>query len=166
MSSLVYILAAGVVALFLYFFGSERKKINEINRAKIPESVLQNENLMREMSQKYEVPLDILWAVSWVESTGRMSAIGSAGERGIMQLKEIAVKDLQQKGIGKFRNFKTDPKQNIAAGAAYLKLQYDRTGSWMRALKAYNQGFQGMKDNPEKAAEYMQKVKSKMRFFS
>jgi len=33
-----------------------------------------------------------------------------------------------------------DPHQNLDGGARYLRMQYDRFGSWRLALAAYNAG--------------------------
>lgn len=162
-------LAAGLVialVLFLFkMFGKKTKEEKELNNALMPDAVKQWINDVQQAGQEFGVPADIGMSVLWVESMGNASARGSAGEYGLMQLKDIAVRDLQLQNFGKFEGYKTDPVQNIRAGVAYLKRWYDVTGNWPAAIKAYNQGLKGSKERPQLAANYLEKVNSKRSFF-
>jgi hypothetical protein len=59
-------------------------------------------------------------------------AIGSSGERGVMQLMEGTARDLKVD--------RTNPAQNIEGGVRYLKQQVDTFGDERRAAAAYNRG--------------------------
>ena len=159
------IIGAAVLVIIAYLFAEKRKEEIKLNTAKIPEQVRQWESLVVAASREFDVPATIAMSVLWVESAGSANARGSAGEIGLMQLKKIAVNDLAIQGFGKFTGWQTDPQQNIRAGVAYLRLQYNRTGNWFDAVEAYNQGFEGRKKNPEKAQAYLNEVREKEKFF-
>jgi len=84
-------------------------------------------------SNDFGVPVDILTAIVHVESGGNRYAIGSSGEKGLMQLMPGTATEL-----GVVNPF--DPLENIRAGAKYLSQQYKSTGNWRDALAKYNGG--------------------------
>lgn len=166
MNQFIYIGLTLLGGFLAWKFGIKKEEEKTANRAKVPDKVLSWEPEVANAAAQFDVPKSIAMSVMWTESAGNSNAVGSAGEKGLFQLKKIAVKDLKLRGFGKFPNFETKPEENIKAGVAYLKLQKENTGNWYDAVKAYNQGFQGMKDNPKKAQNYLDKIKQKEEFFS
>lgn len=84
-------------------------------------------------SNDFGVPADIIRSVISVESSWNPSAVGSSGEKGLMQLMPGTAAEL-----GVSNAF--DPQQNIRAGAKYLSQQYKKMGNWRDALARYNAG--------------------------
>jgi len=166
MKELILALIIGLGLFLLKMFGQKKEQEMELNSAKIPESVKRWVPELQQAGQEFGVPADIAAAVLWTESAGDQNARGSAGEVGLMQLKDIAVKDLALQQYGDFSNYKTDPVENIRAGVAYLRRWYTVTGNWPAAIKAYNQGYQGSLNKPELAAQYLEAVNSKREFFA
>lgn len=158
------IIAAIAGYLFINYRDTEQLQ-EAVNAANIPDAVQKWLPDIAEAAKKYNVPFDVAAAVMWVESAGNPSAQGSAGEIGLMQLKQIAINDLELQNIGRFPGWDMMPWENIHAGVAYLSLQKKRAGTWDKAIMAYNQGYQGMQDKPELAGNYLLKVKDKMKFF-
>lgn len=154
-----------ILAGLAWLFKEKNKEEKQLNNSKIPESVRQWEPEVTAAAKEFNVPKTVAMAVLWQESAGNPNARGSSGEVGLMQLKEIAVKDLQLRKFGKFDGWKNNPEQNIRAGTAYLALQKENTGNWFEAVKAYNQGFKGKDQNPVKANNYLKEVKAKEKFF-
>lgn len=74
----------------------------------------------------------MLVAVGKQESGFNQAAVSPAGAIGMFQLMPETAKAL---GIDPH-----DATQNIVGGAAYLRDQYKRFGSWPLALAAYNAG--------------------------
>jgi hypothetical protein len=90
-----------------------------------------------EAAQRFGVPEHWIRAVMRVESAGDMRAISSAGAMGLMQIMPATWADLRARhGLG---NDPYDPRDNILAGAAYLREMHDRYGS-PDFLAAYNAG--------------------------
>lgn len=84
-------------------------------------------------SAEFGVPADIIRSVIQVESSGDPTAIGRAGEQGLMQIMPATGREL---GL-------TNPfnaQENIRAGAKYLSQQYKTAGNWRDALGRYNAG--------------------------
>lgn len=125
------------------------------NRAQLY-SILQalgiDESWMKEMAEKYGVPLEVVERMIWQESIKAAKAkagpnaspeqiadiakgIGSpAGARGMFQLMPDTARGL---GVGDV----TDPKQNIEGGMKYLKQNLDTfDGDVLKAVAAYNAG--------------------------
>lgn len=71
--------------------------------------------------------------------------VGGAGEIGIGQIKPSTAKDL---GIDPY-----DPYQNIEGAAKYLSQHLQKTGSYDKALAAYNQGLAGSQGKGKAAGE-------------
>jgi len=95
-----------------------------------------------------DIPLDLALALIQTESNWNVNARGKAGEYGLCQVREIAVKDLARDDVEDPDAWKTDPFENITVGLAYLKLCHVRAARfadtyderWRYALYAYNWG--------------------------
>jgi len=96
----------------------------------------------REASQRFGVPLDWIERVMRAESGGRTHLGGRpitsrAGAMGLMQIMPATWAELRARlGLGADPH---DPRDNILAGAFYLKLMYDRFG-YPGLFGAYNAG--------------------------
>lgn len=90
-----------------------------------------------EAARRFGIPEAWIRAVMRVESRGEVRAISSAGAMGLMQVMPPTWTDLRARhGLG---NDPYDPRDNILAGAAYLREMHDRYGS-PGFLAAYNAG--------------------------
>lgn len=90
-----------------------------------------------EAAQRFGMPERWLRAVMRAESAGKIRAISSAGAMGLMQLMPATWAELRARhrlGTNPY-----DPRDNILAGAAYLREMFDRYGS-PGFLAAYNAG--------------------------
>lgn len=90
-----------------------------------------------EAAQQFGIPESWIWAVMRVESAGRTNARSSAGAMGLMQIMPATWQSLRVRhGLG---SNPYDPRDNIMAGAAYLRDMHDRYGAY-GMLAAYNAG--------------------------
>jgi len=90
-----------------------------------------------EASQRFGIPEQWIYAVMRTESAGRISAVSSAGAMGLMQLMPgIWARQRARFGLGADP---FDPRDNIMAGASYLRELYDSYGA-SGFLAAYNAG--------------------------
>ncbi|NQE65548.1 lytic transglycosylase domain-containing protein [Caulobacter sp. RHG1] len=90
-----------------------------------------------EAEARFGVPREWLLAVIAAESAGDPQAISPAGAQGLMQIMPGTWRDLRQS-----HGFGADPfdvRDNILAGAAYLRALHDRYGA-PGFLAAYNAG--------------------------
>lgn len=80
------------------------------------------DTLISAAAKKNDIDPSLVKAVIWQESKFNPSATGKAGERGLMQVTEIASKDwVKQEKIESFQPSDLfDPKTNIDAGTWYL----------------------------------------------
>ncbi|WP_443018831.1 lytic transglycosylase domain-containing protein [Sphingobium sp. AM] len=89
-------------------------------------------------ARRFGIPEAWIWAVMRVESGGNARAVSSAGAMGLMQIMPATWADLRiRHGLG------ADPfdvRDNIMAGAAYLRAMHDRYGNASAMLAAYNAG--------------------------
>lgn len=113
------------------------------------------------------VPVELIMSIIWTESWGDPDAVGSSGERGLMQLKQIAADDVAENMEVDSSEYAIDPEMNIKTGTYLLKLLKQRAGNWPDAVKAFNQGLAGSKrEKGKKLAEiYWAKVKPRINFF-
>ncbi|BAF89827.1 lytic transglycosylase precursor [Azorhizobium caulinodans ORS 571] len=91
-----------------------------------------------EAAQRFELPASWIRAVMQAESSGDPHAASSAGAMGLMQIMPTTWNELRIHhglGVDPF-----DPRDNILAGAAYLRQLHDRYGSIRAMLAAYNAG--------------------------
>lgn len=90
-----------------------------------------------EAARRFGIPEAWIRAVMRVESRGEVRAISSAGAMGLMQIMPTTWAELRSRhGLG---GDPYDPRDNLMAGAAYLREMYDRYGS-PGFLAAYNAG--------------------------
>lgn len=90
-----------------------------------------------EASLRFGVPVAWIRAVLRAESAGDRQAISSAGAMGLMQIMPATWAELRVRY--RLGSDPYDPRDNILAGAAYLRELYDRYGS-PGFLAAYNAG--------------------------
>lgn len=91
-----------------------------------------------EASQRFGIPERWIRAVLRVESAGDVHAVSSAGAIGLMQVMPDTWANLRDRyGLGRDPY---DPRDNIMAGAAYLRAMWDRYGDVAAMLAAYNAG--------------------------
>ena len=145
-----------VLAIAAGYFFLRTRGISDQVRARLSPSLIEE---IEAVSGKTGVPADLIGAIVMVESAGNPVAVGSIGERGLMQLTKGAIDDVNSNfGTNFFWNLMFTRKLNLLAGAYYLKLQKKRLGSWDDAIRAYNAGERGAKLG--RAQEYLTKVKS------
>lgn len=90
-----------------------------------------------EAAARFGLPEAWIWRVMRVESASDARAVSRAGARGLMQVMPATWAELRVRhGLGPDP---FDPRDNIMAGAAYLREMYDRFG-WPGFLAAYNAG--------------------------
>ena len=91
-----------------------------------------------EAARRFGIPEAWIWAVMRVESAGNPRAVSRAGAMGLMQIMPGTWAQLRARhGLG------ADPfdvRDNIMAGAAYLREMHDRYGNASAMLAAYNAG--------------------------
>lgn len=90
-----------------------------------------------EASQRFGLPERLLRAVMTAESDGIVRAVSSKGAMGLMQIMPDTWIELSARY--RLGNDPFDPRDNILAGAAYLRELYDQYGS-PGFLAAYNAG--------------------------
>ncbi len=91
-----------------------------------------------EAAQRFGIPEHWIRAVLRAESAGDVRAISSAGAMGLMQVMPDTWAGLRVRhGLGRDPY---DPRDNIMAGAAYLREMWDRYGNVAAMLAAYNAG--------------------------
>ena len=89
-------------------------------------------------ARRFGIPEAWIWAVMRVESAGNARAVSRAGAMGLMQIMPGTWTQLRAR-----YGFGTDPfdvRDNIMAGAAYLREMRDRYGNASAMLAAYNAG--------------------------
>ncbi|HJO66938.1 MAG TPA: lytic transglycosylase domain-containing protein [Sphingomonas sanguinis] len=91
-----------------------------------------------EAAQRFGIPERWIRAVLRAESAGDARAISPAGAMGLMQLMPDTWAALRVRyRLGRDPH---DPRDNIIAGAAYLREMWDRYGNVTATLAAYNAG--------------------------
>lgn len=88
--------------------------------------------MARGAATKHGVPEDLFLRLVQRESGWNPNAVSPKGATGLAQLMPETASHL---GVDE-----TDPAQNLDGGAHYLRMMYDRFGSWRLALAAYNAG--------------------------
>ncbi len=91
--------------------------------------------------EEFGLPKELVLAVIRTESDFRPDALSPVGARGLMQLTEPALSDVNRYLKTDYRfDDMYDPKINIRCGTCYLFLMYRQFGRYDTALAAYNAG--------------------------
>jgi soluble lytic murein transglycosylase-like protein len=118
-------------------------------------------SLVDEASSRTGLPAELISSVIATESGNRPDAVSPAGALGLMQLMPGTARTL---GV----DDPLDPRENVMAGAEYLRRQLNRFGSVEKALAAYNAGpqavsrFGGIPPYPE-TQSYVRRVLQSIR---
>lgn len=89
-------------------------------------------------ARRFAIPEAWIWAVMSAESNGDIRAVSPVGAMGLMQIMPDTWAGLRVRhGLGADP---FDPRDNIQAGAAYLREMHDRYGDVIAMLAAYNAG--------------------------
>ena len=110
------------------------QRVTDVTAAFHPQSL---DRIIAEASARFAVPERCIRAVMQAESAGDPSAVSEAGAMGLMQIMPGTWDELRT--AHGFGNDPFDPRDNILAGAAYLRAMYNRFGS-PGFLAAYNAG--------------------------
>lgn len=89
-------------------------------------------SIAKAAARKHAIPEDLFLRLVQQESGWNPSAVSHAGATGLAQLMPGTAQKL---GVNIH-----DPNQNLDGGARYLRMMYNRFGSWRLALAAYNAG--------------------------
>lgn len=84
-------------------------------------------------ANRYGVPPNIALAIAWQESRFNPTAVGAAGEVGMFQVMPATAAGTGCTNISQVQN-------NIDCGIRILRDEYNRFGSWDKAIAAYNAG--------------------------
>lgn len=91
-----------------------------------------------EAARRFGIPEHWIVAVLRAESAGDPRAVSSAGAMGLMQIMPATWAELRARH--RLGNDPFDKRDNIIAGAAYLREMFDRYGNVAAMLAAYNAG--------------------------
>ena len=155
-----------------------KTKEDIINFDTKPPAILTKESnvdrILYEMSEKYNLPYELVKAVGIKESgLNPFTVAGDAGTAlGLMQVRGLALKDVNQEyGLNITREQQNpkskeyDIRKSIESGVAYLALQRDRYGAdptdYYRMLAQYNGGPTGLKK--AQAKKYAESVLNTMK---
>lgn len=115
-----------------------------------------------EAAQRFGIPEQWIYAVMRTESAGRIGAVSPAGAMGLMQL--MPATWARQRARLALGADPFDPRDNIVAGASYLRELYDSYGA-SGMLAAYNAGpgrYQDWRDRgrplPAETQAYVTKI--------
>jgi peptidoglycan lytic transglycosylase len=121
LAALLVLLAALAAALCVYIMTSEDPKYL-LRETIFSRRYKRYDDLIRQASERYRVAPELIKAVIWRESQFRPQKVGAQGERGLMQITEMAAADWAR--AEKIQTFVLtdlfDPKVNIEAGTWYL----------------------------------------------
>lgn len=121
---------------------------------------------MAEASLRSGLPEALIRAVAWVESGGATHALSPKGAMGVMQIMPGTWRALRSDlGLG---SDPFDPRDNLLAGAIYLRRLFDRFGA-EGFLAAYNAGpsryqafLDGRKSLPPETIAYTARVRMRL----
>jgi soluble lytic murein transglycosylase-like protein len=130
--------------------------------ALVPAERLYLEPILTQAARDYAVPVDMILAQAWAESSWRIDAVSNKGATGVLQLMPKAVEFVSKRLLKLDHELDAlDPAANARMGARYMQHLLMRTeGDVRQALMAYNQGLSGLRRHgPYPAAEsYADKV--------
>ncbi|MEW6471806.1 MAG: transglycosylase SLT domain-containing protein [Actinomycetota bacterium] len=128
----------------------------------VPADRLHLEPILADAARQYDVPVDMILAQAWAESSWKVDAVSHKGAVGVLQIMPDAVDFISKRLLKLDQPLNAlDPAENARMGARFMRHLLDRLDGDMRqALIAYNQGLAGLRRyGPYPAAEsYADKV--------
>lgn len=122
-----------------------------VNHHKFVEAARQWRGAIDRAGKKYNINKHILASLIWTESRFNPAAVSSAGAVGLTQIRSVAAQDLKIS----FGSIVNNPELQVDAGAAFLRMQIDRSGGDLyTGLRSYNAGAAGAAQNALLAAGY------------
>ncbi len=119
------------------------------------------EQCFHDSSEKNGVPVHLLFAVAFTESSFRPHSLNKnkngSHDYGLMQINSIWSKEAKKHGFS-WEKIKKDPCANVMFGGYILKQNKKRLGSWSSAIGAYNAGFSKSPKARKVRQRYYQKV--------
>lgn len=119
------------------------------------------EACFQKAAKKHNVPVSLLFAVSFTESsfkpTARNKNRNGTRDYGLMQINSIWAKQAKKMGYS-WQQIKSNPCTNIMFGSHILKANKKRLGSWRAAVGAYNAGFSKSAKAKKRRQRYYNKV--------
>lgn len=119
------------------------------------------EACFQKASKKHGVPLELLLAVSFTESSFRHASrnrnSNGTADYGLMQINSLWAKEAHKYGY-QWSKIKKNACTNIMFGSLILKNNKNRLGSWKSAIGAYNAGFANTAKAKKRRLRYYNKV--------
>lgn len=155
------LLVAGFLLLLILIAPGLLKHTASAYAALIQKAQTQYGDYIRSLCNQYGIPPQRVTAMIIQESGVNPGATGGAGERGLMQMTQIALLDVNNNyHQGLLWADMYDPKTNILAGVLYLSLLARRLkGDIDGATQAYNVGIGAYSLDKTKGASYLESVK-------
>lgn len=106
---------------------------------------------------------ELILGMIGIESNGKIGAVGSSKELGLMQITPIALIDINNflqvvEGVTITSDQLLEPFWNIKAGTTYLWLRYKQHRDMDRAIRSYNAGDKAVQENRDSKL-YLTKVR-------
>lgn len=99
------------------------------------------ETIIQDKARDHGVDPNLVKAIIQVESNWDPNILGDDGRAiGLMQVWLSTARSRSRMGEALTKDILFRPKVNINQGVGYLRAQYDRYGSWEKAVSAYNAG--------------------------
>jgi SLT domain-containing protein len=137
------------VAVAIWAFIAEPASAQQASVAMSPETN-SSATAVSDASLRFSIPEQWIYAVMRAESAGRVNATSPVGAQGLMQIMPATWAVLRARyGLG---SNAYDPRDNIMAGAAYIREMYEQFGA-PGFLGAYNAG-------PGRYGDYVTKGRS------
>lgn len=154
---------AGLVIVFLGYFSQTRKTSKKT--VPMPSKIVpltyrtlfnSYSDIVSKWAMNWNIDPSIIFAVIFQESAGDPTAIGSIGERGLMQLTQGALTDYNSMAGGNYTiNELFDIDINIEVGSWYIKfLNQYWNGDLKLAIQSYNGGMGNVKKDNNHAIKY------------
>ncbi|MGN0551314.1 MAG: lytic transglycosylase domain-containing protein [Acutalibacteraceae bacterium] len=137
----IIITAAVFVSIIIVIVNSFQSSSSDFQKAQYPTKY---ENIVNEMSQKYQVEKKLIFAVIRTESHFDPDAGSSAGAMGLMQIIPETFEWLQIYYNGEVTmnsEYLYDPEVNIEYGTMFLRYLLEKYSVEETAVAAYNAGF-------------------------
>lgn len=148
-NTILLIGGAGAVGMLYLSYRKNRALDNPDTLA----NVLQWSAFALKSSKDTGIPANIILGVVWQESAGDFNAKGANGEKGLMQIKDIAARE-----VG-YKQASFQPSINIEQGSKFLAKINGLTGNMFDSLRAYNRRGTNIKSmTPSEGSEYARSV--------